>query len=112
MSHVTIAFDSASMRFVLTVPGTGPEAHPHQVRIPANCNGLTALVRFLQAREAGEPDTFTLGTAASPTQEMIEAFLRQGGQVQRGGKERASARESLSPSLLDEIDLSDLDIQL
>ena len=110
MSQVTIAYDSASMRFVLTVPGTGPEARPHQVRIPANCNGLTALVRFLQAREAGEPDTFTLGTAASPTQEMVEEFLRLGGQVQR--KERASAkREGMPPSILDEVDLSDLDIQ-
>lgn len=74
----------------------------HHVNIPLSTDGLKALRKLLIQRE--QAIKATIGQDASPTQQMIEQWLRQM-QIDREASASAKIKE-----IVPEVDLSDITI--
>lgn len=96
MSDVTISLSGNG--FALTVP-SDLSGRTHTLDIPLNLGGLKIIRKALMARQQ-ETDR-RIGTPASPTQSMVEAWLVE---------ERRMAREK--PLVIEGLDLSNIDLDL
>lgn len=99
--------------FELTVPST-LEGRTHVVLVPGDSSGLTIIRKVLSAR-AKAVSRLEIGNAASPTQSMVEAWLREERQRRAFEKleeaeEKETKRQVAAKAAVAGIDLGDLDL--
>lgn len=109
MSDPTIRLDLTTNKFILHLPG--PEAG-HHVSIPPTERGLAALFQVLRNRALSEEQQ--IGTAASPTQEMLEAILANwSGEITKVPESRRlSPWDRKMEALMDELEDDGLDLEI
>ena len=108
LAPCTITCDGKT--FFLTIPGVRASESSYTVEIP--CERTDALRRILTDRDrlsrAGKADRATIGTLASPTRQLVEAFASVHGPInveERRLAEKAESIEAKWGISLDDIEI-------
>lgn len=112
---MTVSIALGPHGFILTVPST-LEGRSHDIEVPANESGITVIRKVLsaQARAIKEYER-KLGFEASPTQAMVEQWLRLD-RITRAAAKSAEVEEKETKRMADAkaaiagIDLGELDL--
>lgn len=112
MTAVTIAL-SAAGGFTLTVPST-LEGRSHVIQVPGDESGVKVMRKVLVERQKAFAK-LEIGHAASPTQAMVQDWLRQDRLARMEAKARAeeekeNKRSAEAKALIGDLDLGELDL--
>lgn len=108
---VTIALSASG--FVLTVPST-LEGRSHTIQVPGDEAGVKIIRKVLTERQKAFAK-LEIGHAASPTQAMVQEWLRQDRTARaeaalRASEEKEAKRSAEAKAVLGGLDLGELDL--